>query len=84
MKVKHSTGCQDLSEKLFESILNGDSRTEINQVIRDIESDMLDITLTSDADFGQPMGVKRRNSSIVPPCGQTKIWERSSIWVISL
>jgi len=45
-------------ERLFKSILDGDSRTDINLLIRSIESDMLDPTLTTDGDYGQPMGVK--------------------------
>ena len=49
-------------ERLFNSILNGDSRTELNKLIRDIESDMLDETLTSAGDFGQPMGMKKEGT----------------------
>jgi DNA polymerase elongation subunit (family B) len=49
-------------ERLFKSILDGDSRTDVNRLIRDIEADMLDPAQISDADFGQPMGVKKEGT----------------------
>ena len=49
-------------ERLFKSILDGDSRTDVNQLIRDIEADMLDPAQISDADFGQPMGMKKEGT----------------------
>ncbi len=45
--------------RLFESILNGADRRAINELIRQIEADTLDPEVTSDADFGQPMGIKK-------------------------
>jgi DNA polymerase elongation subunit (family B) len=49
-------------ERLFKSILDGDSRTDVNKLIRDIEADMLDPAKISDADFGQPMGMKKEGT----------------------
>lgn len=49
-------------ERLFKAILDGSSKTEVNRLIRDIEADMLDQTCISDADFGQPMGVKKEGT----------------------
>jgi len=53
---------KSMQEQLFKQILDGKSRTEINSLIRDIESNMLDPTQISDADFGQPMGVKKEGT----------------------
>ena len=49
---------KDAQEKMFNAILNGCGRTELNSLIRDIEADMLDIELTPEVNFGAPMGIK--------------------------
>lgn len=47
-----------VQERLFSAILDGSSRQDINALIRQIESDMLDESEFDDSEFGQPMGIK--------------------------
>ena len=52
---------KDAQQVIFDSILNGATKTELNQIIRDIEVNMLGEG-TSDVDFGQPMGIKKEGT----------------------
>lgn len=53
---------KDAQRRIFDAILNGCDRTELNSLIRDIEADILDESKTSAVDFGQPMGIKKEGT----------------------
>ena len=53
---------KDAQQAIFDSILNGCSKTELNSIIRDIEANMLDETKTPALNFGQPMGIKKEGT----------------------
>lgn len=53
---------KDAQQAIFDNILNGCSKTQLNSIIRDIETDMLDETKTPAVNFGQPMGMKKEGT----------------------
>jgi DNA polymerase elongation subunit (family B) len=53
---------KDAQQIIFDAILGGVSKPELNSIIRDIESNMLDESTTAELDFGQPMGIKKEGT----------------------
>ena len=50
---------KDAQRRLFDAILNGADRREVNQVLLTIRDDLLDENQTPPMDFGQPLGLKK-------------------------
>ena len=53
---------KDAQYRVFDSILNGCKKSELNELLREIHSDILDENKTDSMDFGQPMGVKTKGT----------------------
>ena len=51
-----------VQEQIFNAVLSGADRTELNTLIRQMEDDMLDPEKHGDEEFGQPMGVKKEGT----------------------
>tara|TARA_R110002167_G_scaffold118513_11_gene295174 strand:+ start:1 stop:1824 length:1824 start_codon:yes stop_codon:yes gene_type:complete len=49
---------KDSQLKVFDSILNGCNKTELNKLLREIYDDLMNEDKTLSIDYGQPMGVK--------------------------
>lgn len=50
---------KDAQLKVFDSILQGCNKSELNNLLREIHSDLMDVEKTPSIDFGQPMGMKK-------------------------
>lgn len=50
---------KDAQRKLFDVILNGADRKQVNEVLLSIKDNLMDDTKTTEIDFGQPLGLKK-------------------------
>jgi len=53
---------KDAQRRLFDIILDGGKRTDINRVLRNIRNDLLDEDKTPSIDFGQPLGIRKAST----------------------
>jgi DNA polymerase elongation subunit (family B) len=53
---------KDAQHRVFNSILTGCNHTELNVLLREIHSDLMDVEKTTSIDFGQPMGMKKKGT----------------------